>query len=211
MAEKHFLRIKNSCGITTTVWVVVMLQFLLTVSCSREKEVVEVAFDPETTYTMKTIDMASLISDSGLTRYRMNAKEWLVFSKAREPFWYFPAGIYVEKFDTLFQAEASIKADTAYYFTQKELWHLINRVEVVNLEGKRFETSEMFWDQKTQKIYSDKPSLVIEKEDSMLGLYGFEANQDMTEVRMFKFQARFDLQEEKDSTTRLDSVGLKVR
>lgn len=208
MAEPHYLRKNKFHGITTTVLVVVMLQFLLTTACNRDKkDIVEVAFDPETTYTMKATDVASLISDSGITRYRLNAKEWLVYSKAKEPFWYFPRGIYVEKFDTLFHTEASIQADTAYYFNKKELWHLIGNVEVENLEGKRFETSELFWDQPTAKVYSDKYiRIILSDGDTLQGRYGFEANQDMTNYRIFSSQAVFNVNE----TGQSDSTGVSV-
>ena len=55
-------------GITTTFVVVVML-LLFSASCSKEhKEVVDVEFDPDKTYTMKATDVSSLISDSGITR-----------------------------------------------------------------------------------------------------------------------------------------------
>ena len=88
---------------------------LFTASCNGDnKEVVVVAFDPETTYTLRTTDYTTQFSDSGITRYRATAKEFLKFDKAKEPFSYFPEGIYVEKFDTLFNIEASLKADTAY-------------------------------------------------------------------------------------------------
>ncbi len=95
MTETRFLCKTNKYGITTTFAVVVML---LMASCGKEnKEVVEVTFDPENTYTLRTTDVSSLISDSGITRYRMNAKEWLVFGgKAKEPYSYFPQGVYVE-------------------------------------------------------------------------------------------------------------------
>ena len=62
------------------------------------KDVVDVKFDPNSTYTMKATDVVSLISDSGVTRYRLNAKDWLVYGKAEDPYWFFPSGIYVEKF-----------------------------------------------------------------------------------------------------------------
>lgn len=55
-----------------------------------------VAFDPETTYTLRTTDYTTQFSDSGITRYRAIAKEFLKFDKAKEPFSYFPEGIYVE-------------------------------------------------------------------------------------------------------------------
>lgn len=166
-------------GITAAPWVAVMLLFL-TLACSGEhKEVVEVTFDPETTYTMKTTGVISLISDSGVTRYRANAKEWLVYGKAQEPYWYFPKGIYVEKFDSLFQTEASIVADTAYYYDKQGLFQFVGQVEVKSLQGERFETEELFWNQKEDKVYSDR-FIRIEQEDKIITGVGFESNQNMT-------------------------------
>lgn len=170
--------IKHS-GITATLWVAVML-LLLTLACSGEhKEVVEVTFDPETTYTMKTTGVISLISDSGVTRYRANAKEWLVYGKAKEPYWYFPEGIYVEKFDSLFHTEASIVADTAYYYDKQGLFRFVGQVEVKSLQGEHFETEELFWNQKEDKVYSDR-FIRIEQEDKIITGVGFESNQNMT-------------------------------
>ena len=92
---------------------------LFSASCSKEhKEVVDVEFDPDKTYTMKATDVSSLISDSGITRYRLKAKEWQIYGKRRNPIG-ISRGIYVEKFDTLFQTEASIKADTAIIMIKK--------------------------------------------------------------------------------------------
>ena len=166
-------------SITATLWVAVML-LLLTQACSGEhKEVVEVTFDPETTYTMKTTGVISLISDSGVTRYRANAKEWLVYGKAKEPYWYFPKGIYVEKFDSLFHAEASIVADTAYYYDKQGLFRFVGQVEVKSLQGEHFETDELFWNQKEDKVYSDR-FIRIEQEEKVITGIGFESNQNMT-------------------------------
>lgn len=191
----------ENTGITTTFVVVVML-LLLTASCGKEtKEVVDVAFDPEKTYTMKATDVSSLISDSGITRYRLKAKEWLIYGKAADPHWYFPEGIYVEKFDSLFQTEASIKADTAYYYDKKGLWELIGNVEVESLQGEHFETSQLFWDQKQEKVYSDK-YMRIEQEEKIITGIGFESNQSMTQYKIFNSQGIFPVSEAPADTVR---------
>ncbi len=170
--------IKHS-GITAAPWVAVML-LLLMLACSGEhKEVVDVVFDPETTYTMKTTGVVSLISDSGVTRYRANAKEWLVYGKAKEPYWFFPKGIYVEKFDSLFSTEASIQADTAFYYDKQGLFRFVGQVEVRSLQGERFDTEELFWNQKEDKVYSER-FIRIEQEDKIITGIGFESNQNMT-------------------------------
>lgn len=168
---------------------------LFTVACSKEvKEVVDATYDPEKSYTMKATQVNTLISDSGITRYRIEAAEWIVFGKAKEPYWYFPEGIYVEKFDTLFHSEASIKADTAYYFDKKGLWHLIGNVEVESLQGEQFDTPELFWDQKKEKVYSDKYIRIQQKEQIITGV-GFESNQNMTRYKIFNSQGEFPVED----------------
>ncbi|MDR2388431.1 MAG: LPS export ABC transporter periplasmic protein LptC [Tannerellaceae bacterium] len=179
----------------TTTSVTVVMSFFLIASCSGEqKETVEVVFDPEHTYTMKTTKVSTLVSDSGITRYRANADVWLVYGKANEPYWYFPEGLYLEHFDTLFHVKSSIKADTAYYFEKQELWKGIGNVEMKSLDGEYFTTSLIFWDQKLQKIYSDK-YIRIEQQDKVITGIGFESNQSMTEYKIFDTTGIFPVNE----------------
>lgn len=107
----------------------------------------------------------------------------------------------MEKFDTLFQTEASIKADTAYYYDKKGLWELIGNVEVESLQGEHFETSQLFWDQKQEKVYSDK-FMRIEQEDKIITGIGFESNQDMTQYKIFNSQGIFPVSDAPADTTR---------
>jgi LPS export ABC transporter protein LptC len=184
---------------------VVVMSFFLSASCSGERqETVEVTFDPEQTYTMRTTDVSTLVSDSGITRYRANAKEWLVFGKASEPYWYFPKGIYLEQFDTLFQVKASIKADTAYHYEKQELWKGIGNVEMRNLENECFTTSLIFWDEKLQKIYSDQ-YIRIEQQDKVITGIGFESNQSMTEYKIFNSTGIFPVNETPADTVKVKS------
>jgi len=209
MIKNRFLCKTNEQGIITIFAVVVML-LLFTASCNGDnKEVVVVAFDPETTYTLRTTDYTTQFSDSGITRYRAIAKEFLKFDKAKEPFSYFPEGIYVEKFDTLFNIEASLKADTAYNYEKKGLWKLIGNVRVENLEGKKFETSLLFWDQKEEKVYSDK-YIRIQEDDKIITGIGFESNQNMTQYKIFNSQGVFPVSESvtTDSTQNIYGSGI---
>ncbi|MDL2255780.1 LPS export ABC transporter periplasmic protein LptC [Parabacteroides sp. OttesenSCG-928-G06] len=183
MTQERFTRKTNHKSITTTLGVVVMLLLIsFYPSCTRDKgDVVEVAFDPDNTYTMRTTEISSLISDSGITRYRVESKEMLVFDKAGEPYWHFPQGLYIEQFDTLFNVQASIKADTAYHWYNKNLWKAIGNVVVVNLEGDRFETDSLWWDMEAERIYSDAYMHVQEVDGVDMQGIGFSSSQDMTD------------------------------
>ena len=214
MTETRFLCKTNKYGITTTFAVVVML-LLFMASCGKEnKEVVEVTFDPENTYTLRTTDVSSLISDSGITRYRMNAKEWLVFGKAKEPYSYFPQGVYVEKFDSLFNVEASVKADTAYYWDKKGLYKLIGHVSILSQEGKKLDTSILYFDQKEDQIYTDE-YFELEEGDKIITGIGFKSNQNMTKYKIFNSQGTFPVSDTARDTSRVntatgDSVAVNI-
>ncbi len=188
----------------TTAWMMVVMSLLFMVSCGDDtKDVVEVSFDPETSYTLKTTSLTTLISDSGITRYRLKAAEVLMFDKAKEPYWYFPKGLYLEKFDTLFHVEASVKADTAYNYEKKGLWKLVGNVKVESLEGKKFETSLLFWDREKEKIYSDQ-YIRIEEIDKIITGVGFESNQNMTKYKIFNSQGVFPVKEVVSDSTRME-------
>ncbi|MDL2241938.1 LPS export ABC transporter periplasmic protein LptC [Bacteroidales bacterium OttesenSCG-928-L03] len=170
--------------------ILILLSCILMVGCGKSKTISTVAVDPAALPDIHTEDITTLISDSGITRYRMQAEIWDMFSSAQEPYWYFPQGIYLERFDSLFVAEGSIKADTAYYYESKELWHLIGNVLINNLEGESFETQELFWDQKERPesqnaIYTDK-FVRIEQKDKIVTSVGLRSNQSMTRYTLFE-------------------------
>lgn len=206
MTETRFHCKTNKYGITTTFAVVVML-LLFMASCGKEnKEIVEVAFDPENTYTMKATDATSLISDSGITRYRLNAKVWLMFGKAKEPFSYFPEGVYVEKFDSLFNVEASIKADTAYHWDKKSLYKLIGNVNILSQEGKKLDTSILFIDQKEDKIHTDE-YFELQEGDKIITGIGFESNLSITKYKIFNSQGIFPVSDPPRTPAVADSTA----
>ena len=191
MARNRLSGKLNNQGITITVAVVVMLLSFFTSCGGDKKEIIAVSFDPETSYTLRTTDVSTLISDSGITRYRLKAQDWMIFDKAKEPFWYFPEGLYLEKFDSLFQAEAYIEADTAYNFEKKGLWKLIGNVKIENLEGKKFETSLLYLDQKEEKMYSDQFIRITEADNKVITGIGFESSQDMSHYQIFNSAGQF--------------------
>ncbi|MDR0743616.1 MAG: LPS export ABC transporter periplasmic protein LptC [Tannerella sp.] len=173
------------------VLIMIVMPFYFLVSCGGEKkEMVEVTFDPETSYTLKETNVNTLVSDSGITRYKVITDTWLMFDKASEPYWYFPDGVYLEKFDTAFNIEASIRADTARYFQRRGLWQADGHVDISNTEGVRLETSQLFWDEKKETIYSDSFVKITKGEDVNTGI-GFLSNKDMSEYTIYNSTANF--------------------
>lgn len=177
---------------------------LLLFSCSgRHKQMGAAITERDSLPVMDTRGVTTLVSDSGLIRYRIVTEEWLVYDRKKPPYWAFEKGVYVEKFDTLFHVEASIKADTAYFYNEKELWKLMGRVHIQNLKGEKFDTELLYWDQKKGRVYSDR-FIRIEQPDRIITGRGFESNQEMTIYTIHKPEGIFYVEDEK--TAAPDSV-----
>ena len=179
--------------------VVMPLNFL--VSCfSDEKDMIEIVFDHQTSYTLKKTDVIGFVSDSGRTRIKFVTATWLIFGKASEPYWYFPDGVYCEQFDSTFQVEASIKADTAYHYERKKLWELKGDVDISNFEGVRFQTSQLFWDQDEKKFYSDSFIRITKGESVNTGI-GFSSNENLSEYYIYNSKADIPVDMKRSDTT----------
>ena len=186
--------------------------FVLFPACSRgEKNLAEAITERDSLPSMKTLGVTTLISDSGITRYKIITEEWEIYDKKNPPYWAFEKGVYLEKFDSLFHIDASIKADTAYYY--EKLWELRSNVHIRSQRGDKFDTDLLFWDEKQERVYSDK-FIRIEQEDKIITGYGFESNQQMTEYQIYNNTGIFTVEDTApaDSTkavansTRTDSI-----
>jgi len=167
-----------------------------------------VAVDLQVIPTMRLKDLSSLISDSGITRYHLEAKVYDLFSvNVEEPYKYFPEGIHIERFDSLFQVEGSIVADTAYHFEKKNLWHAIGNVVAKNMQGRTFETSELFWDTKVPPntvgaLYTHQFVKITEPDGTYIdGINGFVADQSLNIVRLYGNAGNFFIEETDEQAT----------
>lgn len=134
---------------------------------------------------MTTHNVATLISDSGITQYKIVAPVWYVFDEADPPFWNFPQGLYLEKYDPRFRVVATVAADSARYYKLSRLWELTGNVEMTKVPGALFQSQRFFWDQQLHKIYSDT-FIHIENPTHVLEGTGFESNENLTVYRILK-------------------------
>lgn len=159
---------------------VIALLVAVASSCKDDrKEYVSAVIDGEKTPTMMTRDVETLISDSGITRYRITTPLWLVFDEAKEPKWRFPNGLFLEKYDMQMRSDATVVCDSATYFSQLRLWRLDGNVRMVNVAKDRFLTQQLFWNQVDRKVYTDS-FIHIERNDRTIEGYGFVSNEQMT-------------------------------
>lgn len=147
---------------------------------------------------LKSIGVSTLISDSGIIRYKIISEDWFIYDKKDPTYWSFEKGMFLEKYNEDYHVEAYITADTAYYYDFKRLWELRGRVVMKNEKGETFKTSLLFWDQNEHRIYSTA-YMEIKGIEQQLSGYNFSSNESMTDYIIHSSKGAFPLDKEKET------------
>ncbi len=198
-------------ALSNRIYPYIVVLFILTmIGCGKDNKVVIESFiDPNEVPTIYSKDVSTLISDSGVTRYRVVAPDWYMYENSETPRWYFPRGIYLETFDDDYNVAAFLEGDTAIFYKNQRLWEIRGDVKMANTNDERFFTEQLFWSQDAKKIYSDT-IIHIERGDRIIEGLGFESNQNMTQYKILKTTGIFPVEDmrrkEATSTDALDTL-----
>ncbi len=165
-------------------------------SCTKETEAGKIAAitDRSKLPRLHATDITTVISDSGVTRYRISASKWNVYDRATQPYWEFPEGIHFEKFDENLKVDANIHSKYARFNEYEKLWELKGNVRMTNIKGELFETEHLFWNQGQERIYSDT-IVKITQASHIIYAVGFESNQQMTKYLFKSTKGIFPVEE----------------
>lgn len=153
-------------------------------SCTRETKIDTASkLNLQKMASMVTHNVNTLISDSGVTQYKIVAPVWYVYDEVDTPYWSFPEGLYLQKFDPKFNVIATVAADSAKFYKVQKLWRLDGNVEMTKAPSDLFLSPRVFWDQRHQRLYSDT-FIHIENSTHVLEGTGFESNERLTEYRI---------------------------
>lgn len=170
----------NKKRYSTTIVLTAIVVLFLQISCQGgKKETIAPFEEPDSIAMMSTYGVSTLISDSGRISYKIDAEEWMVYDKRRPPHWAFEKGVRLEKYDRDMNIEAIISCDTAYFYTEAQLWKLMGNVDIRNTKDEKFTTPLLYWSQEKKEIYSDA-YIKIEQQDQITEGYGFAADQNLS-------------------------------
>lgn len=162
--------------------------FLATIimACSEEHEHVAPAIYPrDSVAVMTSYGVNTLISDSGVVKYRIVTEKWEVNQNKKPSKWAFEKGLFLEQFDLAMHVHSYIQCDTAYYYDSERLWEMRGRVRILTKNGVRFTSEELFWDEKVKEFYSNKFSHVITPDKELKG------NRFRSDDKMNKYSVKY--------------------
>lgn len=140
-------------------------------------------------------EIITVISDSGVTRYRIYTKQWDVYDTPPEPYWDFPKGIHFERFNEDLVVDANIHANKARYFDQKKLWELQGKVRAINIQGEMFESERLYWNSAEQRIYSDTV-VKITQQKRIFTAINFNSNESLTRYNFQQLKGEIAIEDE---------------
>lgn len=171
------------------VWLVAAV---LLASCQEQKEHTAPAIhDRDSVSMMTSYGVNTLISDSGVIKYRIVAERWEVNTVRNPSRWIFEKGLFFEQFDEKFHVQSYIQCDTAYYYDQKRLWELRSRVSILTKDGLRFTSQQLFWDETNHELYSHVHSKLVTPERTLEGSY-FRSDERMTKYYVSNSRGSFE-------------------
>lgn len=164
-------------------------------SCTEQKSHTAPAVnDRDSASMMVSYGVNTLISDSGVIKYRIVTERWEVNTVKNPPRWIFERGIFLEQFDETFHIAGHIQADSAWYYDQQKLWELRGRVSIRNVNGLHFSSEELWWDGVRHEFYSYKFSRVVTPERTLEGTY-FRSDEQMTHYEVSNSVGSFQTQD----------------
>ena len=101
-------------------YVVGILMFLILAGCQNQVEHTAPAIRPQDSVAMMmSYGVNTLVSDSGVIKYRIVTERWEVNTSKNPSLWIFDKGLLLEQFDEKFHINSYIQCDTAYYYDQQ--------------------------------------------------------------------------------------------
>ena len=173
-----------------------LLAILAVAACSKERvETKSLNVNIDSLYTARMIKLNTLISDSGMIRYRMIAPVLLIYERPERNEWVFPQGLILRPYDTVSGNKVFIKADSAIRSTATEEWELIGHVQVQGPEGQRLNTPRLFWQRDQRRLYSHDTTYFFTQGRELRGS-SFEATDDLSWYQILNNKGMIEYDEE---------------
>lgn len=130
-----------------------------------------------------------LYSDSAVVRVRISGPELIRKYEHERTKEEFTKGVFVEFFDESGKVTSTLKADYAYRNDGEDEITVQGNVILTSAKKETMETDELIWNQKSEKVYTEKFVLVKTSKERAWG-HGFVSNQNFTEWRIKGFEGQ---------------------
>ena len=135
-------------------------------------------------------DVAIYISADGKINAKLTAPLMKKYLQDKGRMIEFPNTVKADFYKDNLNVESKLTANYAHYIENENKVFLKDEVVVYNILGDTLWSKEMYWDQNTGKFSTDK-DVIVKQHSPVSKIYGkgLEANQNLTDIHIFKPQS----------------------
>lgn len=155
-------------------------------------------------------NLSIVMSENGLKSYHFETPLMEGYTLARDPYREFRKGVKITMFeeDSMSRDAATLTANYAIFYENRKLWEAKGDVVVIQTNGRRLYTQQLFWNQVTHRIYSNVDSRIVDG-DEMTDCEGFESDEEMTQWKYRKLKGVTYFTMSEDGGSKSDSTKVK--
>jgi LPS export ABC transporter protein LptC len=159
-------------------------------------EVVNKYIDAETEPDLTGDNVEVLYSDSARVQTKMITPMVKSYESAKEARDEFPEGGHAWFYEKTGELKAEITANWAQHNIATDIWEARSNVVLVNAEGQKLETEQLFWDPRKAIVYSEKYTKITMPDGTVVTGDTFWATQDFSEHKLSRGRATIILKED---------------
>ncbi|MCD8071612.1 MAG: LPS export ABC transporter periplasmic protein LptC [Alistipes sp.] len=150
--------------------------------------------------TQEAFNLVRIESENGKLSNRFETPLMEVYEYAREPYREFRKGIDITTYSSeTGEVESTLVADYAIEFINQQLWEAKGNVVATNAKGHILETQQLFWNQRTGRIYSNIDTKITQGSDIIIGV-GFESDEQFRDWEFRRPRGTVDVDVEATKT-----------
>tara|TARA_B100000780_G_scaffold6780_1_gene5193 strand:+ start:2115 stop:2648 length:534 start_codon:yes stop_codon:yes gene_type:complete len=173
-----------------------LIFLILMNSCTNDPKLVQ-EFVSDKQQPIEHIKGAQLLhTENGKVKVRVLANSIERFQDI-QPALIFPNQLEVYFYNDSSQLQSTLIADYASIDEEKKIMLAKNNVILISIDDKKLETDELVWDEKKNKIYTDKKVKITTGKEVVFG-EGFTSTTDFKEYSITKVHGTFDFTTQTD-------------
>ncbi len=153
--------------------------FLLPAACRSDLKPKPQVFTQDDVAVELVRDVEILYSDSAKVRVRVVGPVLHNFNDKENPRQEFPEGVRVEFLDEQLKITSTLTSKFAIRMQEKGQILARDSVVFTSVKGEKLETEELIWDEKSEKVHTEK-FVKVSKPGEVIYGYGLEAAQDFS-------------------------------
>jgi len=182
--QRRVSPIKNVLKVLPRILLIFVSLAAILFSCANSLEDLNKIIDPEEEPDITITNVEMQHSDSARLQVKMTAPSVKKYESAKEARDEFPQGMHVWLYEKTGELSAEITANWAKHDITIDLWEARNNVVLTNVEGRKLETEQLFWDQKKGTVYSENYTKITEANGNVYSGESFTAKQDLSDYKL---------------------------